>query len=503
MDNREVLFRAENICKQFNGVQVLKNVSLEIKKGEIHALMGENGAGKSTIIKIITGVYTKDSGELYMDGEKITVHSRQDARKAGISVIYQELSLIPAMTITENVFLGQEIMKRGLPDMKAMHRRVKELIDYYGFDLAPNDVVGTLGMAKRQMTEILKALSMNAKLLIMDEPTASLSVGESEKLFDAMSQLREKGTSILYISHRLEEVYRMADRLTVMRDGENVGVLEKEAITPNIVTSMMIGRELKSEQRSFKRDEEVCLEVKDLDYMQLLRNINFKAYGGEILGIGGLVGSGRTELISCIYGLAKPSRGSITLNGRKVSGSIHENIKNGFGFVPEDRHNEGLFPLHTVSKNLIASSIDKISSFVFTIRRKESRIAKNSIEQYDIRPQMAWLPVSNLSGGNQQKVVLGRWLSRDLKVLLLDEPTAGVDIGVKDDLYKLMRDMADAGGIIIMVSSDIEELVNVSDRILIMYRGHLFEEFSRENSSQKSVVMALSGVHTEEGVPLQ
>ena len=503
MAEREIVLRTEGICKQFNGVQVLKNVDLEVEKGEIHALMGENGAGKSTIIKIITGVYTKDAGEIYVGGEHVEINSRQDARACGISVIYQELSLVPAMTVTENIFLGQEIMKHGLPDKKAMRKKVKEMVEYYDFAIDPDAVVGSLGMAKRQMVEILKALSMDARLLIMDEPTCALSAGETEKLFATMDNLRKRGTSILYISHRLEEVYRMADRLTVMRDGVNVGVLTKENINPRTVTSMMIGHEIKNEARAeTKINPDNYLEVKDLCFMELLKDISFRAYSGEILGIGGLVGAGKTELISCIYGSEKPSSGSITLNGKPVSRSVHRNIANGFGLVPEDRRVEGYFPLLSIDRNINIASFDKVSKFQFIRRKKEINRVEKAIVDYDIRPPMRNLPVANLSGGNQQKVILGRWLSRDLKVLLLDEPTAGVDVGVKADLYKLMRQMADEGGIIIMVTSDIEELTNVSDRVIIMREGRLFEEFTHETVSQSAVVLASSGVHTEEGKAL-
>ena len=503
MPENNIVLKAEGICKQFNGVQVLKSVDLEVSKGEIHALMGENGAGKSTIIKIITGVYAKDAGQIYFDGRPVEINSRQDARACGISVIYQELSLVPAMTVTENVFLGQEIMKHGLPDKKTMRKRVQELIEYYDFAIDPDAIVGSLGMAKRQMTEILKALSMDAKLLIMDEPTCALTAGETEKLFVTMDNLRKRGTSILYISHRLEEVYRMADRLTVMRDGENVGVLGRGEITPKRVTEMMIGHEIREENAHSKRRlEDFYLEVRDLSFMNLLKDISFKAYGGEILGIGGLVGSGRTELISCIYGSAKPSGGTITLGGKPVSRSVRRNIRCGFGLVPEDRKSEGFFPVLSIERNINSASFDLISKLSFISRRREIDRAEKAIKDYDIRPPMRSLPVANLSGGNQQKVILGRWLSRDLKVLLLDEPTAGVDVGVKAELYRLMREMADAGGIIIMVTSDIEELVNVSDRVIIMREGRLFEEFGPGKATQSAVVLASSGVHTEEGAAL-
>lgn len=504
MADNTVLLAAEGICKQFNGIPVLKNVSLEIRRGEVHALMGENGAGKSTMIKIITGVYTMDDGQLYMEGAPVSITCRQDARCSGISVIYQELSLIPALSVTENIFLGQELSRFGLTRKKEMRQRVRALIDKYQFDLEPDMLVSDMGMAQRQMVEILKALSMDAKLIIMDEPTASLSAAETEKLFETIDSLRKKGTSILYISHRLEEIYRLADRLTVMRDGENVGVLTKTEITPQKVTTMMIGHEIREDKNRERRHrfEENCLEVTGLAFKHILKDVSFKAYGGEILGIGGLVGSGRTELIRCIYGAEKPAKGKILLNGKPVSRSVVKNIKAGFGLVPEDRRNEGFVPLLSIEKNLAIASYDRLARFGIVNRKKEAAFAADAIKGYDIRPPMKHLPVGNLSGGNQQKVVLGRWLSRKPLVLLLDEPTAGVDVGVKHELYHLMRALATTGSIVIMVSSDLAELTHVSDRILVMHDGRFFEEFTHDNVTQSAILLASSGVHTEEGTAL-
>lgn len=501
--DKDVLFLATAVDKFFGDIQVLKKVNLDIRCGEVHALMGENGAGKSTIIKIIMGVYPIDGGQLYMNGEPISVRSRQDARKHGISVIYQELSYIPALTVVENIFLGQEITDRCFLSRKKMREKVKSLIDSYHFDIDPDAVVGSLPMAKRQMVEILKALSANAKLIIMDEPTSCLPAAESEVLFDTIEKLRNQGASILYISHRLEEVYRLSDRLTVMRDGENVGVLGRADITPEKVMTLMIGktvRETKTVEKTIRKD--TCLEVKDLAYKSVLKNVNFKAYGGEILGIGGLVGSGRTELIKCIFGAEKQSRGTITLNGEPVSKSIPKNIKKGFGLVPEDRRNEGLVGLCSIGDNLALVNYDRASAAGVVKERQIRRIINDAIKNYDIRPPIRTLLTGNLSGGNQQKVVIGRWLARSPRVLLLDEPTAGIDIGVKAELYRIIEELSASGAIVIMVSSDLEELTTFSDRILVMHDGGFFEEFSHENVTQTSVLLAASGIHTEEGVPV-
>ena len=497
----ELILRTENVCKSFNGIQVLKNVNFEIKKGEIHALMGENGAGKSTIIKIITGVYTKDEGEIYIDGRHVDINSRREAAAAGISVIYQELSLVPDLTVTENIFLGHEIMKKGLPDKKEMRRQVQALIDKYGFIIQPDAVVASMGMAQRQMTEILKALSAEANLLIMDEPTTSLSASETEQLFVTMEGLREHGTSILYISHRLEEIYRVTDRLTIMRNGEVVGVVDSKTVEPDTVTTLMIGHELeKTGIRVPNINENHYIEVKDLSLGNLLHDINFKAYGGEILGIGGLVGSGRTELVRCIYGSIKKYSGTITLDGKPVSRNVARNIKNGFGMVPEDRRTSGFFPQLSIQRNVTISSYDRLAAKGIIVNGKaETAYAEKTIADYDIRPPMRKLPVQNLSGGNQQKVILGRWLSRDVDVLILDEPTVGVDVGVKAELYGYMRKLADKGAIIIMVSSDLAELTDASDRVLVLHNGTIFQEFRDHSATQQGVLLASSGVAVKEG----
>ena len=501
MEETGTLLSAEGICKQFGGVPVLQNVGLEIRYGEIHALMGENGAGKSTLIKIITGVFTKDAGQIYIDGKHVEINNRKDAAALGIQVIYQELSLIPALSVTENIFLGQENTKIGILDKKSMKARVKSLIEHYGFDLDPDAIVETMGMAKRQMAEILKALAFKAKLIIMDEPTSALSASESEKLFETIVGLRDKGVGILYISHRLEEVYRLSDRLTVMRDGKIVGVLDQKDINPQAVTTMMIGHEIKHEKKTRvgSLNKERCLEVKNLCYKNLLKDTSFTAYGGEILGIGGLVGSGRSELVRCIYGAEKASSGSITYNGNPLSRSVGKNVRMNFGLVPEDRRTQGFIPLLSIEKNIAIANHDRLSKNWFISGRKEANLADAAISDYDIRPPKRSVQVGNLSGGNQQKVVLGKWLSRDLEVLLLDEPTLGVDVGVKEDIYEYIRALATKGAIVIMVSSDLAELTMVSDRILVMYGGMVFREFPDGNATQTEVLLAASGEQAPEG----
>lgn len=500
MEKKNIL-EVKNIVKQFSGVEVLKKVSFEMREGEVHALMGENGAGKSTLIKIITGVYPKDDGVIVIDGKEVQINSRQDSIDQGISVIYQELSVIPTLTVVQNIFLGQELTKRGLLDKKQMRRKVEELIEKCDFDIRPDDYVESLSVAKRQMVEILKALLSDAKVIIMDEPTASLTDRESDKLFDIINRLRENGTGIIYISHRVEEVYRIADRLTVLRDGMVVGVLGREEITHQRVVQMMIGKEVKeqTEKANPPRQNGNVLSVQGLSREGMWHDISFEAYGGQVLGIGGLVGSGRTELLRSIYGADRYNSGKILFNGKPVPRSVKKNIHNGMGYIPEDRREEGLIPLLSISDNIAIPNYDMISNKLAVVdRNREAKLGGDMVRDIDIRPANAKVPVKNLSGGNQQKVVVGKWLARDLKVLLIDEPTVGVDIGVKREIHKIFTDLAKRGVVVILVSSDLKELIQVSDRIIVLHEGTVFREFSKEEATQEKILLAASGVEEEE-----
>lgn len=486
-----------DIEKKFNGVSVLKKVNLDIVPGEVHALMGENGAGKSTLIKILTGVYPKDDGKIIFNGKECEINSRQDAAKLGIGVIYQELSLIPTLSVTQNIMLGKEKKHFGFLKSKEMRNKVKELIDYYDFGLNPDAIVETLSIAQRQTVEILKALSEDSSLIIMDEPTASLSSKESEALFKIIHQLREKGVSILYISHRLEEVFRLSDRLTVLRDGQKVATLTKEEINPASVIRMMIGKEISEATASRPlhcSENETVLKVSNLNKKGVFQDINFELHRGEILGIGGLVGAGRTEVIRCIYGADKYDSGEILFEGKKLSNSVNKNIANGFGLIPEDRRNQGFTPLLSIERNVALTNYDVLASGSIVKARSEKNLGVEMVNKLDIRPNNSSVPVGNLSGGNQQKVVLGKWLARDLKVLLVDEPTAGIDIGAKDEIYKLLDQLAEQGVSIILVSSDLQELLRVSHRILVFRKGRIFKEFHEGVVTQEDILMASSGI---------
>jgi ribose transport system ATP-binding protein len=505
--NEAMLLRAEGINKSFSGTRVLKNVKLEIKKGEVHALMGENGAGKSTLIKILTGVYPRDAGTINFDGHEVALNfTRTDARKLGIAVIYQELSLIPTLTVTQNILLGQEIVNDGLLDQKAMRQKVVGIMEYYGLSIDPDAVLETLSIAQRQMIEILKALTFEASLIIMDEPTASLSSKEAESLFKIINSLKAKNVSVLYISHRLEEVYRLCDRLTVLRDGENVAVLEKGQINPTEVIRLMIGKELTDtkglgEMRPYH--PEVVLQIENLTRKGVFSGISFEVHRGEVLGIGGLVGSGRTEVLRCIYGADQYDSGTIRFNGKRLPASIIKNIRAGFGLIPEDRRNQGFIPLLSINRNIALTNYDKLTGGKIVVSSKdELAMCHQAMRQLEVRPNNPEIHVGNLSGGNQQKVVVGKWLMRDLKVLLIDEPTAGIDVGVKEEIYNLIEKLAAAGVAVIIVSSDLQELLKVSHRILVLRQGRMIKEFKEGAVAQEDVLKAASGIIDREVEPI-
>ncbi len=497
----EKLLVMQNIQKSFNDVQVLKSVDLDINVGEVHALMGENGAGKSTLIKILTGVYPKDGGKIIYLGKEREINSRKDAANLGIGVIYQDFSLIPTLSVVQNIMLGKEKNKFGFLESKKMEQHVINLIKEYGFDINPHAIVETLSIAKRQTVEILKALCEESSLIIMDEPTASLSAKESESLFEIINRLRDKGVSILYISHRLEEVFRLADRLTVLRDGRKEAVVEKGEINPPDVIRLMIGKQLSEATASNalkKSTNEVVLKLENLCKKGLFNNVSFEVHKGEILGIGGLVGAGRTEVLRCIYGADPYDSGNIVFEGEPLPNVVNKTIQKGFGLIPEDRRNQGFVPLLSIEKNIVLTNFDKTSKNGVMNAKKEKKLGQEAVKDLDIRPNNPLIPVGNLSGGNQQKAVLGKWLCRDLKVLLIDEPTAGIDIGAKDEIYKIIENLAKDGVAVILVSSDLQELLRVSTRIVVMRKGKVFKEFASGRITQEDILMAASGIQEKE-----
>ena len=480
------LIEAKGIYKSFSGVPVLQDVHFEVKAGEVHALMGENGAGKSTLIKIITGVYTKDAGQIYWEGQPVEINNYQDCQKLGVACIYQELSVIPPLTVAQNVFLGREPRKGVFIDYAKMNQMTQELIDKYQFPLKPTTVVDNLGIGQRQLIEILKGLSQDSKLLIMDEPTASLSGKEAEMLF------------------KIIQVYMLSDRLTILRDGKNAAILEKQDIIPAKVIETMIGKVVDESAGSKKMlhsddNAEVRLDVKNLtDKTDRYRNISFQVHRGEILGMGGLIGAGRTEVVRAIYGVDKAASGEVWLDGKKLDPSPKASILEGIGFVPEDRRNQGFIPLLSTIKNVALTNYDIVKISGTSISdADELAMAKRAIQAIDIRPADPEKQVGVMSGGNQQKVVLGKWLMRDLKLLIVDEPTAGIDVGAKDEIYQILENLAKQGVAVIVVTSDLQELLRVSHRIIVMRKGDIVKEFKNVEVTQSKVLSAGQGVEEE------
>ena len=500
--DKEILFEMKNIEKIFAHVHALDRVNFQVRKGEVHALLGENGAGKSTLIKILTGVYPKDGGQIFMEGKEVNISSREEAAALGISVIFQELSLVPTLSVYQNIMLGKELSCLGFVKVKQEKKRIADLIEYYGFSLGVNDIVETLSVAQMQMVEILKALAAEAKLIIMDEPTASLSSHESELLFNIIHQLKGRGVSIIYISHRLEEVFNLSDRITILRDGKNEGVVEKNRIVPAEIIKMMIGKSVSEATASRmlqQSEEETVLSVQQLSCLGAYENISFDVKRGEVLVLTGLVGSGRTEILRAVYGADPHDSGRIELEGKVYQPQIKQAIAAGLGLIPEDRRTQGFSPLLSVTGNVALTNYDRLSSKGFIHKADEDRLGRHVAELVDLRPPNPDVSVGNLSGGNQQKVVLGKWLTRDLKVLLIDEPTVGIDIGAKDEIYRIIENLSKRGVAILMVSSDIAEVLRVAHRILVMREGKIVKEFHTGIVTQEDILMASSGFEVEGG----
>lgn len=499
---KEILLQASKIEKSFGSNHVLLGAGFSIYKGEVMSLLGENGAGKSTLVKIITGVYDRDSGTITMDGVEFPkTFDKAYAEKNGISIIYQELSVIPTLTVAQNIYLNREPKnKLGMIDYKKLRANAQALVERYGFDLDVNAYVESLSIAKRQLVEIVKALAFDAKLLIMDEPTASLSEKEVEKLFQIIRTLKDKGISILYISHRLKEIYQITDRLTVLRDGREVLVCEKEELDANEVVSAMIGRKLKANDsaRQLRGEENECiLEVRGL-CGERFHDINFRLMAGEVLALTGLVGAGRTELVRAIFGADKFEKGEIYLNGKPFKPSLKNALKYGFALVPEDRRTQGFVPDIDVSRNVGITNFDQIGDAIGVSRRKETELANKMIKAVGINPPDPRYRVVDMSGGNQQKVVLAKWLARDLKVFICDEPTSGVDVGAKEEIYGIIHELCKQNVGVLLVSSDVAEVTRVADRILIMHNGYIIKEFNEGEASEEEIVKASSGI-LEEG----
>jgi ribose transport system ATP-binding protein len=492
-----ILLKMENINKSFSNVQVLHNVNIEVEKGEVHVLLGENGAGKSTIIKILTGAYTKDSGEIYFEGKKLDVKQPIDSMKAGIATIYQELNLVPQLSVAENIFLGHEEKKQIGPflDRKKMNEVAEKLMKRLGQHINPSILVQELGVGKQQLVEIAKALSLNAKLIIMDEPTSSLSGQETEQLLSIIEELKKQGITFIYISHRLEEIKRIGDRVTILRDGQTIETLNVKSTSIDKMIELMVGRSLdnKYPKKAFKRGEE-ALRIEDLEINGFPSKISFTAYQGEILGISGLVGAGRTELLRGIFGADPIKGGKIYIYGKQVSiRNPQDAIKNGIAFITEDRKGEGLLLDQPAYLNMAITNLKGFKKYGLLSYKKMKEQSEKYFKELQIRPNNLEYLARNFSGGNQQKVVISKWLNTNAKIFFFDEPTRGIDVGAKIEVYNLINKLVEEGKCVIIVSSELPEILGMCDRILVMHEGKFTADLKAADANQEIIMKAATG----------
>jgi ribose transport system ATP-binding protein len=488
----DYLLEMKGITKIYPGVVALDKVDFSVKRGEVHALLGENGAGKSTLIKILAGAEQRDEGEIWFDGQSYAQYTPNDAIQMGISVIYQEFNLVSKMTIEENIFLGKEIHNGLFVDKKAMTQKAREVFEPLGGAIDPGVKVSDLSVAYQQLVEISKAILNRSKIIIMDEPSAALSLNELEILFNLIRRLKSEGTSIIYISHRLEEVFEIADRVSVFRDGRYVGTkLVSETNKDNLI-SMMVGRELSGDypQNEQKRGE-VVLKAQGIT-SDKLREVSFELYRNEILGITGLVGAGRTELLRAIFG-ADPYLGDIYIRGEKAEiRSPQDAIRYGISFLPEDRKTDGILLEMPVRFNMSIASLKKFARNGFVNRGKENATVQLFVDAIRIKTPDLEQKAKNLSGGNQQKVILGKWLACDSDIIIFDEPTRGIDVGAKQEIYLLMNQLVKEGKSIILVSSELPEIIGMSDRVLVMYNGAITAELDKSELTQELILSKAS-----------
>ena len=486
----------KGIDKAFGSNQVLKNAGFFLKDGEVHALMGENGAGKSTLMKIQTGVYTRDAGTVLVDGKEVVYKNPQEAEKAGIVFIYQELNVLFDLTVEENLFMGKEITKGfGICDKKAMRAKAQEVMDKMGVNIPVNAVMSDLSVGQQQMVEICKALMADAKVIIMDEPTAALTASETRGLFEVINSLRKKGVSIVYISHRMEEIFELCDRITVLRDGEYVGTENIADIDLDHVVQMMIGRTIG--ERFPKRESHIgaeVLRVEGLSSGKLFKDIHFDVKAGEVLGVSGLMGAGRTEIMQALFGNLPVDAGKIYIDGKEITiKNPRQAIAAGIGFITEDRKVEGLLLEKSIAENIHIANLRKVSNGFVLNKEKQMAIVKKGIEEFKVRCFGPEHECGNLSGGNQQKIVLAKWVYTDPKILILDEPTRGVDIGAKKEIYNIINQMAANGVAVIMVSSELPEVLGMSDRIAVVHEGKITGILDAAEADQAKVMTLATG----------
>lgn len=497
------LIAMRGIVKKYPGVTALRDVSLSVEASEVMAVVGENGAGKSTLLKILAGAERADEGIIEVSGRVVQIQSPRESQARGIAVIYQELNLANDLSVAENIYAGREPKTRwGTVDFRTMERGASKLLNDLGINVSPDEIVGNLNIALRQMVEIAKALLVDARVVVMDEPTSSLTEEEVETLFNLVRQLRAKGVSVIYVSHRMREIFEIADRVTVMRDGAVVGVREVQSITPNDVVQMMVGRELEDlygvRLTPVDQTATPALEVRGLSSGKILHDVSFSVRPGEILALSGLIGAGRSDIAMTVFGVARRSAGEILINGQPMAlRTPSEAMAAGIGFVPEDRKRQGLFLGLSVRENMSSASLRRISRLSILSGRRDRELARLHADQLGLRESAIEFAVDTLSGGNQQKVVLARWLARHPKILILDEPTRGVDVGAKAEIYRLMRTIASEGVAVLVISSELTEVLGIADRILVMREGRGVGELDASDASEKRVMAMATGVQED------
>ena len=485
------LVQMKNIAKSFSGTKVLKGVNLELGHGEILALLGENGAGKSTLMKILSGIYSKDSGEIYLDGELCHFQNPKEAQNKGVAIIHQEMNLCNDLSVSENIFLGREVMDGLRLNHKKMDEEAQKILDDLGISMKSTELAGDLKVSEQQMVEIAKALSQDAKVLIMDEPTSALSRKEIEDLFRVIRKLRDEGRGIIYISHRLDELRAIADKVSILRDGENVISGDLKDFSIDDIIRHMVGREIQDKfPRILCKKGKEILRVESLNAGPKVRDISFSLYEGEILGIAGLMGAGRTEMTRALFGVDEKTSGKIYLFGEEVkTNTPKDSIEIGMALIPEDRRKDGLCTDLSIRENISLPNLDSMKNSLGVLSKDlELKISEDTIKSLNVKAKDREMISKNLSGGNQQKVVLGKWLVRNPKVILFDEPTRGIDIGAKVEIYQIMNELKKKGVGVLFISSEMEEVLGMSDRILIFCDGRITGELSREEANQENIL---------------
>lgn len=489
------------ISKYFPGIKALDEVDFTIRTGEVHALVGENGAGKSTLVKIITGIYQPTSGSIYLNGKKTTFHSPIHSQKAGISAIHQEATMFPELSVVENIFMGHHIKKseRGLLDWAEMKRRTKELLTRLEMDVDTNILVKNLSIAQRHMIEIAKALSVDAKVVIMDEPTSALTLKEVEYLYRIIRKLKSQDRAVIFISHKFEEVFEIADYFTVLRDGKFIGEGDIKDTSQEEIIRMVVGRTLdKMFPKIESKREKISLKVENLSRPGVFKDISFELHQGEILGFFGLVGAGRSEVMQAIFGIHPQKEGEIKIQGEKVLiKNPNDAMAKGIAYVPEDRQLQGTILDMTIQDNVTLPIVDKLSQFIFLNQNKEWEVTEKYGKDMDIKAATWQQLVLSLSGGNQQKVVLAKWLATSPNILIMDEPTKGIDVGTKVAVHRMMSELASEGIAIVLVSSELPEIIGMSDRIVVMHEGIITNCFHREEADSEKIIKAATGILTE------